>query len=627
MKKLLSILLLTAAVSAFAQAPNAEQKKNLYVSIDSLLINYIKYSGFVLPTQNSITDGAIVKFKSLFTPDAIIPDEMNTAFYDGDKKNPEKIVSRSIDALGATMKKDYPDGVNVKLLNSNVSFKDIAGKTIKLLLEKNTVGNTASGLNFENHDTIVLTVKIVSEDYSKLQISGITIVGYSLKFNNDTDHDFVINSKDACPTEAGFFQANGCLTAPEIATIAARKKTMDSLVQVEIKRVADSIAAEKKRVADSIAVVKKRIEDSIARVRAREKEIKDSISLSEFMAKLDRKSKEPAHWVLSLGVNGGAFSSTVTESDLLNHYDSHLSNSTNDPTKFSGKSSVGGDLQLHYFFGPKADFGIGVGIGYQGMKGDIEKNNFSVQYKAQDNAVNGRPSVVYRQIITLLNPIKEDVSINNLSVPVTLMYKTTFSKKIGFQIEGGIVYNLKFGNSIGSTNALFDREAIYKYTSDGTTVYDGNPTTPDQTSWLITKDQASKHSSVLTTEQYFQKMNTNGYNVGLNESASSVTKKFDFDNGSIGLIVRPSVSYIVSNQFSLSLGFYYSSTSFSQNASGYKLIDEHLNYSSLVNGLSKMSVSSYGVRLSITQALFYNPAKWAGQVKQYRDQLKLKKVK
>ena len=64
-KILLPFLLLLSSIAAFAQ-PTQDEKKLLFNKIDTLLINYVKYSRFLEDGKYKITPGAINNFKQLF---------------------------------------------------------------------------------------------------------------------------------------------------------------------------------------------------------------------------------------------------------------------------------------------------------------------------------------------------------------------------------------------------------------------------------------------------------------------------------------------------------------------------------------------------------------------------------
>jgi hypothetical protein len=516
MRKILSAALLFACFQSFAQ-PTSEQKKVLFTKIDSLVSNYIRFSTFQTPGQSTVTPGALNRFGQLFTPDAKIPDEMSPGFFYGDKEQPEKIMTTTLPEYLSKMQASYPEGLSIKLLNANVSYKNLDQGMVKVALVKRTEGFHSSGLNFQNNDTIVLNLKI-SDDFSRVQISGIDMIGYSLSFLNDKDRDFVMDSKDKCPSRPGIGEVNGCpLSGAPDASLAKH------------------------------------------------------------------------FWITGYG-QFGSYSSTVNE----------VAGQSAGAVMPNGSTS-GGGIQFEYLFGPKANFGIGAGIAFSGMKGKISKSAYSSQFdvKASNN-------IFYRQIITAQGAFEEDYSVSTVSVPVVLILKGDFSSKLGFRIEGGINYNLSAKGTMNSTSGVFDYEAIYRYNAQGQTV----PVTSSdpQYDWMITRTQAAKYGDVAA---YFNSVKGR-YPVGLGMSTANGDDNLRLKpngsstfKGSIGLIIRPSISYKINPDFAISLGIFYSKMDLTgENNTGFKLLDENRNYNSMLGGISKMSVSSTGAIISITHSLF-----------------------
>lgn len=654
-KSVLSLILLVCLLGTQAQQPTPEQKRLLFNKIDTLLSNYIRYSRFLEDGKSKITPGAISRFKSLFvSDDVMVPDETSPAYFNKDKKqsqfpsyNPmdkeaallkgkvpvfnqqdassisrlknysgkvdgfmndfdnqraafygayntlnrnvadyrtalksqEAIVNRSVAEMVVMTEANYPDGLVVRMLNSAVNFSNLAGNEIKLLLEKRTEGKiTGSSLKIETRDTLLLTVRI-SQNYSQLKIAKIDMIGYQLNFPNDKDRDFVADANDACPDENGMFQANGCPSADE-KNFSAR---MNGYLSA--------------RKADSAAAIAAR-----ADVASRMKVIQDRIDF------LTKKVTEPAHWWIGLGVSMGKFSGTLTNG-AFGYLNQITQNEVNGATTLSGGKFFAADLALEHYFGAKAVFGIGTGIAYSSIKADLSKAAFHVEYQATDKGSASRQPAVYRQHITATGPVNEKISATQLTVPFLLIYKTNISEKLGIKIEGGIAMNLSFKTSTsGSPNASFDYEAVYNY-DNGAATYD-NSATPRASSWLITKNFASQHPG--SAPAYFAEMKGRNYPVGLGVSSASVNGDASFSSG-VGFIVRPSLFYNFNKGSYLSLGVVYASSSGTQSGN-YRLIDENQRYNSLMQGVSKITSNSMGLRLTFTHSLFYNVPKWTREL-------------
>jgi len=341
----------------------------------------------------------------------------------------------------------------------------------------------------------------------------------------------------------------------------------------------------------------------------------DSVVFVNRTTKLKKVINAPAHLWLSGNFVLGTASTSITQSSYLDNYNSAIaSKSSTGNLNFNSLNFTKVNLMLHKYWGKsndKPNFGVGVGISMGQYKGVLENDNFNIQYKAFDQW-----GGIYRQIIKSVSAINENVNVTDLSIPIIISLKGKLKSKSrwGYNLQAGVVYHLSFGNSISSTTAVFNREAVYHLTGNGLpTVYDESPTyLPD--SWLITQQQVSAHlNGSQTVQQYFAEMQSNGYNVGLNESPKIADNNFTFSSGAIGFVINPSITYEIQktkqNPLLLTIGVHYETTSFKQNQSDYKLIDEKLNYTTLMKSVSTMSVSSLGAFIGLSLPINYNKSK------------------
>ncbi|MEO7768006.1 MAG: hypothetical protein ABIS01_11290 [Ferruginibacter sp.] len=655
MKKLIfSVLLLTSFYGVVAQnAPTEDQKKALFNKLDRLINNYIKYCSFLEPGKSKISPNSLRDFRQLFVSDNInLPDEMSPAYFDNDKSRPlvpsfstldnaaailkekkpvfkanytkslsamkqyqealnnyfkdygqrqvsfyqayehlsktiaeynsgishqEDIVTRKLSEFLAKVEVNYPEGFSVRMLNSAISVKNITRNEINVLIEKTTEGKiSGAALKLENHDTLLLRIQ-VSNDYSTVQIAGIEMVGHQLNFLNDKDRDFVADNKDACPADAGMFRLNGCPFPDE--------KNFETKMYAFLSA----------RIADSLTMVAAQLEANTT-----------TRSLEQQVAVLENKIKETARTWITIGVNGGPFSSTLTNMDN-NYLNNIKQNEVNPTTAFSGGASISGDVMLEHYFGVKPTFGIGFGLSYANISGTVKKNSFHVEFQATDKSSN-----IFRQHITAEGPVIEKASISSFAVPILLLVKTNISEKIGFKIGAGIILNLSYINKMNKTYGVFDYEAVYKYSGNNPTIFDAGQT-PDHLSWLITRDFVTSHIGANGVANYFSALQADQYPVGLGlktpAGISNPTSSATFGSG-IGFVVMPSVSYNFNKQSAISLGGYFSSAGLQQSGNGYRLIDETYHYNTLLKGVSRMSNSSFGIRFSYSHSLFYNLPKW-----------------
>ena len=228
--------------------------------------------------------------------------------------------------------------------------------------------------------------------------------------------------------------------------------------------------------------------------------------------------------------------------------------------------------------------------------GEAVLNNYHTEYQATDGAGN-----IYRQLVTG-NDIRESVISTNINLPLVLKYKNRFSKHWGFAADAGALFNLQMNNAY-TTHASFDYEAIYKLvsTSDGGTVsvYDNSPV-PSSNDWMITKAEFLKNNPGGNYLDYVNAKRALGYNVGEGLSPGTRTGTTSYNRGSVGLIVKPSFNYFLSDNVALNFGAYYMLQPFKNNAqSNYRLTDGIGTYSSVMNNVTTSINQSYGLNIGV----------------------------
>ncbi len=248
-------------------------------------------------------------------------------------------------------------------------------------------------------------------------------------------------------------------------------------------------------------------------------------------------------WVLDVNLLGGALSQNLTTKNTLADYNNNIAglSNTGGNLKFTNGASYGFDAQLGYFFGHSCHFGVGAGFMYLQQQGDVTmSNNFHVEYQATDNQGN-----TFRQLITSDQPVKEHLQISNMNIPLLLKYKTRFSRRLGFTADAGALINLQTRNAY-SSNAAFDYEAIYQYAGEGKNglpaVYD-NGTTPNKNDVFYTKAAYVPSAVYPTVNDYFNQLRSAGYNVGLGVKPNNNSGSVSYMQGSVGLLVQPSINY------------------------------------------------------------------------------------
>ncbi len=302
-------------------------------------------------------------------------------------------------------------------------------------------------------------------------------------------------------------------------------------------------------------------------------------------------------WCFDINLKGGMQSQNFTANNFASDYLNAV-NGAIGKLNYTNGMSYGFDFQLGYFFDKKRHFGIGAGMMFLLEQGDLTMDQFHIEYQSAD--AQSPVSQTFRQLITADGPIKETIKSSSINVPLLLKYKTQLSRKLGLGVDAGVLFNVQMRNSY-SSNASFDYEAIYKFTNTGSgyvAVYDNSPS-PDQVNeQFITRQQVSKESA--NVQAYFNNLRSQGYNVGLNQSPNHNSGTVTY-TGSIGYLVQSSVSYKLSDYLSLNLGLYYFMQSLdnSANNKNYKLTDKVGSYNSLMNSVSTVQNSSYGLNLGL----------------------------
>ena len=299
-------------------------------------------------------------------------------------------------------------------------------------------------------------------------------------------------------------------------------------------------------------------------------------------------------WVFDINGLAGFMTQDLTSAANTTGYLNGMNINTGN-SKFENGRSLGFDAQLGFFFGRKKHWGVGAGFMYLAQEGDLNHDNFHVEYQATDIAGN-----VYRQMVTGRH-LEERLSITNMNIPVMLKYKARFSKHWGFAADAGALFNVRM-KSRYSSDASFDYEAVYHYNNPPSglpTTFDGaNPPLP--TSEIITKDYFFAHHPDGNVNDFFNDHRASGKNVGLGRRPNNTEGSVSYTTGSVGFMFQPSINYYISDNFALNLGGYYMYQSFKNAAlPNYRLSSTTGDYSSSLNNVTASVVQSYGVNLGV----------------------------
>ncbi len=300
-------------------------------------------------------------------------------------------------------------------------------------------------------------------------------------------------------------------------------------------------------------------------------------------------------WVIDINVLGGILTQNLTTANSTGNYLNGV-NMNQGSLSFNNGTSFGFDGQLGVFLGKKRHWGVGTGIMYLSQMGNAELDNYHAEYQSTD--ANGN---IYRQIVTPNQPIKEQLRITNINIPLLLKYKNRFSNRWGFTADGGLLFNVQMRNAY-TTNASFDYEAAYKYTNPPNglpTVYD-NSTKPAVGDYLITKSAYLATDQSGNVQNWFKLQNSLGYGVALNQKTNSNSGSVSYNTGSLGFMLRPAISYYLSDNVALNFGVYYLYQIVNTTpVNGYTLTQKIGDYSSVLNNVNKSQDQSYGLSLGV----------------------------
>ncbi len=286
---------------------------------------------------------------------------------------------------------------------------------------------------------------------------------------------------------------------------------------------------------------------------------------------------------------------TAMDMNYTNPLNANISN-----IKMNTGTSYGVDAQFGYFVGHKRRFGIGAGIMYQSQAATATIDNYHIEYQTIDGKDN-----IFRQLVTATHPVKEDLTITNINIPVVLKFKQRLNTRIGISVDAGILYNVQIQNK-WKTDAAFNYEAIYQYAKDGSgaihTVYD-NQATPSIQDVLYTVDQFDKHNTVGTTADAFTRYhNDGGFYIGLGVKPTNNSGTVSYTTGSVGFMFRPMVNVRVTNRIHLNLGALVSYQKFeNKTVTDYRLVGEYtkLTYSSMLNTVSSTVNTSFNLNIGL----------------------------
>jgi outer membrane protein OmpA-like peptidoglycan-associated protein len=319
----------------------------------------------------------------------------------------------------------------------------------------------------------------------------------------------------------------------------------------------------------------------------------DSLAAMNKLPKPWKADSLLSRWCLDVNGLAGMLTHDITMGNTLSNYTNYIDGSYAGKAKLDNGKTFGGDIQIGYFPGHKGHWGVGLGFNYLHQEGDLTLDGFNMQYQSTDG--NG---ATFRQVTTANHPIKEQLMITNMNIPLTIKYKNRFTRHSGFTAEAGVMYNVQYKSEY-KTNASFDYEAIYQNgaTTEGTDtwVYD-NSKTPSVNDVLLTKANTRQDDK----NAYFDQHRANGYNVGLNMTPDKKSGTTEYAAGSFGALAKMAYSYYFSDHVALNLGVYYMYQQMKNDVKPtYRLTDKVGDYTSFTSAVSQSNNQSYGLNLGV----------------------------
>jgi outer membrane protein OmpA-like peptidoglycan-associated protein len=316
-------------------------------------------------------------------------------------------------------------------------------------------------------------------------------------------------------------------------------------------------------------------------------------------------------WTIDLDYRFGLLSQKMQLIDLKKAYGPNNQSSSKyiDP-KFTNGTGNGGELFLNYFFSKNRMWGVGLGAQYMRYTGQIWLDEMYSDYQSTDSK--GR---IYRQIIRTNGALKEDVSIDNLNVPLLLRFKHQFGRpqkpsNFGITADAGAVFGL-YNQSTADASGRFSYEVVYKLSNDKSAVvsgFDAGIPPNTNTSWVLTEAAYNAANSDGQAGTYLDQVRrqNEGFNVGLNKdiAPSQRHQSSNYNAVSIGAMAQLGLTYQLSYHVTFMLSGYYMYQRYTNvGVENYHptdyVVEEGGNlygsYQPLTGGTKQSDYSSYGL--------------------------------
>ncbi|HRH65587.1 MAG TPA: hypothetical protein PLU53_04775 [Bacteroidia bacterium] len=521
-------------------------RKELMNRLDVFLNDFSGTSSFREIGGTEFSENQASKFKEMFAENAIIFDDINASVVEDNLGgSPYQLKNKPLDEYIADVRKGFPSGIRVDVLNSAIDFSRLDSNLINIVISKKVSGKSSTLNRFENNDTLLLEMLITPDD--RLLIKKISMLGSNFSCANDKDNDGVIDEQDGCPGVKGEIRYKGCPDRDRDGIPDNTDQCPEEYGTFFNKGCPQEVFTNKYGIDLFAGFV----------MNSPENILFDKAALSYDEIDLERTNE------------GTVAYAKKSVSSILNGLELSISLNKNNTTA------------------------LGIGINYNKFTTDITWNDFHTEYKEIDNGILHFP---FRRLLSL-KQTRESLETQYLSIPLLLKFRLRLEEKIGIYYELGPAFDLISVKS--SPAAVADEEAIYIYNTQSAGIgwtYSKNYT-PSPTDWVITREMVNSYSD-HGAEAYFADLRTNGYEVALDKPLSAPSEKSK-RTGFSG-IARVGAFYMIDRSISIFAGAVYAyHFSLKKQEGSYQPVDDSGNYHSMVNGVKKYNGQSYGLMLGL----------------------------
>jgi hypothetical protein len=411
-KNIISLLVIIAPFLLYAQPYSNKDKMLISARVDTLLQKYMQKNTLTEPGSTHQNPKVVKEFKSLFTSDAKIFDDINASFDENEAGYPYKLREKSLNEYYTGLIEEFATGLIITNKRINISYDNFDKGEVSAALQRNITGTNSKKYDLANEDTLLIKISIQPD--KSVKIKSIASLGNTqVKIVNDDDLDGVINNLDECRGQKGKINLNGCPDRDGDGVPDKRDDCEDTPGPKENNGCPPTTFAYTFVLSGSIG----------------------------FQLNLNGLKVPEDGFGYDLDNNGNSFG------DIKN-------------PSFSGSPSL--NANIAYYFGKKKqnkNKGISFGFSATHYSAIYELSKIKYIYKANDYPdKTGDP---YHRIVTMHDGGTEKLSYSILNFPLLLKYKARFGQRMAFELGAGPSFISFITKS--EYNAVFDFEGIYEY--------------------------------------------------------------------------------------------------------------------------------------------------------------------